>query len=248
MNDVEKFEQRSPGVPATQEPTDIVMMAIQQKLDPGLIEKMMDLAERNEKNEARKAFNQAMTKFKADPPDIEKDKTVSFGSGKTSYAHASLANVTKKISKALSAQGLSANWQTEQTDALIKVTCTICHFQGHCESTSLSAAPDTSGSKNSIQAIGSTISYLERYTLLAITGLATHDMDDDAVASEPPEPITEEQIANINTRVFDLMKAEKIKDDADFAKRLKKLYKVATVDELTDAQGNALLKKLSMIK
>jgi len=183
MNDIEKFEKRSPGVPATQEPTDIIMMAIKQKLDPSLIEKMMDLAERNQKNEARMAFNRAMAAFKADPPDIAKDKTVSFGSGKASYAHASLANVTKTISKALSAHGLSANWQTSQVENAITVTCTICHFDGHCESTSLTAAPDTSGSKNSIQAIGSTISYLERYTLLAITGLATHDMDDDAQAT-----------------------------------------------------------------
>jgi len=36
-----------------------------------------------------------------------------------------------------------------------------------------------SGNKNPIQAIASTVSYLERYTLLAITGLTTKDMDDD---------------------------------------------------------------------
>jgi hypothetical protein len=65
---------------------------------------------------------------------------------------------------------------------------------GHSESTSLSASPDTSGSKNAIQAIGSTVSYLQRYTILALTGLATEDMDDDGhAAAEPIEYITEAQ-------------------------------------------------------
>ena len=48
----------------------------------------------------------------------------------------------------------------------------------------LSASADNSGSKNSIQAIGSTVTYLQRYTLLAITGLATEDMDDDGSGSD----------------------------------------------------------------
>ena len=39
--------------------------------------------------------------------------------------------------------------------------------------------PDTGGAKNAIQARASTKSYLERYTLKAITGLSEQDDDDD---------------------------------------------------------------------
>lgn len=216
MNDVEKFEKRSPGVPALQETADIVMMAIQKNLDPALIEKMMDLAERNEKNQARKDYVSAMAKFKANPPEISKDKKVSFGQGKTAYDYASLANVTTKINAALSEYGLSASWTTAQTENLVTVTCTITHQNGHSEATSLTAAPDSSGSKNAIQAIGSTISYLERYTLLALTGLATHDMDDDAVT--PPDTITTDQVTEIN----DLLK--------ETSSNLKIFLKVAGAD------------------
>ena len=84
--------------------------------------------------------------------------------------------------------------QTEQADK-IKVTCTITHEMGHSESTSLSADPDTSGSKNPIQAIGSTISYLERYTILALCGLATSDIDKDAQSE--PEYIDDKQMKTI---------------------------------------------------
>jgi len=83
-----------------------------------------------------------------------------------------------KITAELSKHGLSASWRTEQ-NGQIKVTCRISHSMGHYEETSLSADADTSGSKNAIQAVGSTITYLERYSLLAITGLATEDQDND---------------------------------------------------------------------
>ena len=53
---------------------------------------------------------------------------------------------------------------------------------GHSESTVLEAAPDSSGKKNAIQQVASTVTYLQRYTLLAACGLATKDMEDDDCA------------------------------------------------------------------
>lgn len=196
MKVVDKRFKEDDLLPATQ--PDLIMTAIQNKYQPEFIEKMMALQERFEKNEARKAYHKAMAAFKANPPKIDKDKAVSFGQGKTSYTHASLANVTEKINMALSGHGLSASWKTEQTNGTITVTCSITHELGHSESTSLTASPDTSGSKNAIQAVGSTISYLQRYTILALTGLATSDMDDDAVsAGTPIESINDQQYASL---------------------------------------------------
>jgi hypothetical protein len=43
----------------------------------------------------------------------------------------------------------------------------------------MGAAPDTGPGRNAIQARGSAKSYLERYTLLAATGTAASDMDND---------------------------------------------------------------------
>ena len=48
----------------------------------------------------------------------------------------------------------------------------------------MTASPDDSGGKNAIQSIGSTVSYLQRYTILALAGLATREMDDDGSTSE----------------------------------------------------------------
>jgi enoyl-[acyl-carrier-protein] reductase (NADH) len=77
----------------------------------------------------------------------------------------------------------------------------ITHEQGHSETTSLSAGADDSGKKNNIQAIASTVSYLERYTFLAATGLTAKDMDDDAVSAEPLETISKDQIADLEALI-----------------------------------------------
>lgn len=179
-------------------PAEMIRLAVNQNTDLDKLAKLLDIQERWEANEARKAYHQAMAEFKAMPLKIEKDKKVGYESkagGKVGYSHASLANVVEKITKELSKHGLSASWRTQQ-NGKISVTCRITHVLGHSEETTLAADADTSGSKNSIQAIGSTITYLERYTLLAALGLATYDQDDDGKAASD-EPIDEQQLSNI---------------------------------------------------
>ena len=191
------------NLPEVRGPSSLIEMALTNGADEKALEKLekvLELQERWEANEAKKAYHQAMSDFKENPPDIEKDKTVSYtvqGKGTTTYNHATLANVTNKINSALSKHGLSAAWTTAQDNGTVSVTCKITHSMGHSEETKLSAAPDTTGSKNPIQAIGSTISYLERYTILALTGLATHEMDDDGNGAGGEELISEEQKAEL---------------------------------------------------
>lgn len=163
----------------SESPTELMKLAIEKGTDLDKLEKFLTLQQRWEENEAKKAYHLAMSKFKASPPRITKDKKVSFGAGKASYNHASLYNVVNKISSELSKHGLSAAWSTKQNGNIL-VTCKITHERGHGEETTLQAPADGSGSKNAIQAIGSTVTYLERYTLLALTGLATSEQDDDA--------------------------------------------------------------------
>jgi len=212
-------------------PAEMITMAVQGGANLDNLAKLLDIQERWEANEAKKAYHKAMAEFKANPPKIDKDKKVSFSTstGKTSYNHASLANVVDKISTELSKHGLSASWATKQ-DGVIMVTCKITHLQGHSEETTLSAPSDTSGSKNAIQAIGSTITYLCRYSLLCLLGLATEDIDDDA--QSVVEHITHDEVnilldgcAELNidlTKFCSYMKVEKVEDivKSDYQKAL----------------------------
>ncbi len=180
-------------------PMGMLQIAVQQGADVAQMQQLMDLQERWEANEARKAYAAAFTAFKAIPLVLEKNKHVTFttSKGTTEYNHATLDSIVKIIGAALSQHGLSHSWKTEQFDGgVIRVTCALMHVAGHNESVSLQAGADQSGGKNNIQAVASTVSYLERYTLLAITGQATKEMDNDG-AGAPPALITADQVEEI---------------------------------------------------
>lgn len=167
-----------------------------QALQAGMtIEQMRGLLEIQkdwEANEARKAYVADMAEFKKNPPEIFKTKQVAFGqdsdgNGGTSYMHATLGDVTSQIVAGLAQHGFSHRWNTDQRDGgQIYVTCALTHKLGHSESTAMNSSADQSGKKNNIQALASTVSYLQRYTLLAASGLATKDMpmDDDGAGGK----------------------------------------------------------------
>ncbi len=163
-------------------PSVLLAMAVQQGADLDRLERLMALQERWEANEARKAFVEAMTAFKAEPLEIFKRKQVEFTTrdgDTTSYKHATLADVTDVVVPAMARHGLSHRWDVEQRDGRIFVSCVVTHRAGHSEMVKLDAAPDASGKKNAIQQVASAIQYLQRYSLLAIVGLATKDTNDD---------------------------------------------------------------------
>ena len=177
-------------IPQAQQITvmDRLLSAAQGGMDIAMIEKFLDLADRQEKREAERAFHRAFAAFKADPPEIVKDKLVGFGN--TKYKHATIGKVVSAIIGGMSKHGLSHRWNIAQDGNTITVTCIITHDLGHSEETPITAGADMSGGKNAIQAIASTITYLERYSLQAATGIAVLEADDDGRGADdvPPPP------------------------------------------------------------
>ncbi len=163
--------------------------------DVAKLEHLLAVQERWQANAARQAFVAAKALFRADAPTIVKDKLVGYTSkskgGNTNYTHASLGNTGETLAPALAKHGFDFSWELDQLDGgMVSVTCILTHKEGHSQRATLRASLDTSGSKNSIQSLGSTVTYLERYTLQAVTGTATKNADngqwrdDDGRASE----------------------------------------------------------------
>jgi len=212
-------------LPTVTTPADLLNIAVSQNADLDKMEKLMELQERWEANEAKKAYNQAMTAFNNEPLIIEKTRKAH------TSMYAGLAETLEVVRPAMLEHGLSHSWKTEQHDTgTITVQCCITHTLGHSECTSMSAAPDESGSKNSIQALGSAQTYLQRYTLYAILGLASRDMDTDG--GKPIPKITDEQAEEINN-LLDEVKGDK----AQFCKGMK----INAIPELKETDyGKAL--------
>jgi len=170
---------QQPAAPLMRSPTpgDLLQVALSSGADLDRLERLMDLQQKWEANEARKAYTAAMAEFKLNPPEILKKKRVEFGN--TKYNHAELGDVAEAIVAGLAEVGVSHRWIPTQDGQKITVTCELMHLRGHSESISLTGAPDASGQKNGVQQIASTVTYFCRYTLLLACGLATKAIVDD---------------------------------------------------------------------
>jgi hypothetical protein len=215
------------GGPLT--PMDMLDRALANGASVEVMERLMGLQERWEKNQARKDFDEAMAAAKSEIPVIFKNREVDFTSakGRTNYRHEDLAGIARTVDPILAKQGLSYRFRTSSLpNEPVTVTCIVSHRSGHSEENSLAAGRDDSGNKNSIQAVGSTITYLQRYTLKAALGLSA-STDDDGKTVDAGEAISEQQVSTIQSLIVELA--------ADIP-RFCKYMKVDRIDEIPAKQ------------
>lgn len=213
-------------LPEAATPAELLRIAVTQNADLAKISQLMDLQERWERGEAKKAYVVAMNAFKANPPQITKNEIAEFV-GKNGeiveWEYSTLDHIHDAVLSELSRHGISHRWIVEQPKPeTVRVTCVLTHKLGHSEQTTLEGPVDHSGSKNAIQAIGSSSKYLERYTLMAATGLADKSPDTDGLAGSPA------------------------KSNGWAGDSIRKIEKAATIDQLREAfkiaYGNAVTK------
>lgn len=209
--------------PADSSPMGLLALALKQGAPLETLEKFMDLSDRFEKAEARKAFVSAMAGFKSENVVISKDKA------NLQYAskYVSLGHLVSTVTPFLSKWGLSVRWEIEQA-AQIRVSCVVTHEMGHSETVSFSAPPDKSGAKNGIQEIKSSITYGKAVTFESICGLASTDanLDDDGNGAGPKKG---------NARDRD----EKVLTESELEEHLKAIRAAGTLEGLRKVYGEA---------
>jgi hypothetical protein len=197
-----KLEDAPPPAPVSEGGAMLALferMARDPSIDPARIQEFLRMKRDEEDRQAQRAFNAAMAQAKAEFEPIVKRHLVGYdnkGGGKTSYKHEDLADIETAVKPSLSKHGLSYRFRgASKPNEPVSVTCIVTHEGGHFEETTLDAGADNSGGKNSIQGIGSTITYLQRYTLKLALGLAAGRDDDGNGAgnnnTKPTERITE---------------------------------------------------------
>jgi ERF superfamily len=195
MNDIKPL---SMPIPQPTTPMEMLARAVNSGASPETLEKFMAMAERWEANQARRLYDKAIAAAKAEIKPVIKNKTASRGNAGT-YKYADMAAVELAVVPALSANGLSYRFRTSVDDKSITVTCILGHEGGHSEETSLRGPADVSGAKNAIQALGSTVTYLQRYTLMAALGLSASVDDDGGLSSDSfGDTISDEQIDELS--------------------------------------------------
>jgi hypothetical protein len=178
-------------------PMQMLAQAIDRGMSPEVIDKLMSLGERWDKTQARKAFDVAIARAKAEIPVIK--KTAAGHNNK----YADLAAIARVVDPIIAKHGLSYRFRTAQTDK-ISVTCVLSHEAGHFEENTLTGMPDKGPGRNDIQAIGSALTYLQRYSLVQALGIAASEDDDGkAGGNGSAETISDDQVFEINKLLTD---------------------------------------------
>jgi hypothetical protein len=190
-------------------PADPMVMMIERiALDPNSdlakLEKMLDMKERLDAKAARRAFDLAMADAKSEIPPILKTGTVDYTNTKSErifFKHETLAGIAATVDPILSKHGLSYRYRSKQENGQLFVTCIIAHKDGFSEETTLQGGPDAGAGKNNYQAVGSAVTYLQRYTLKLALGLSAALDDDAGGANENvAETISADQFVQIRDR------------------------------------------------
>lgn len=165
----------------------IAQLAANPRVNADKMEKLLNMQERIVNQQADQAFSQAMARLQSKLPRITKKGKIAFTDKKgveRDTPYAKYEHIEAAIRSLYNAEGFATSFDTDTVaEGKIMVTLTVSHEGGAKRiSKSPPMALDTSGSKNNLQAMGSTISYGKRYTLINAFNIVTEGEDDDGTA------------------------------------------------------------------
>jgi hypothetical protein len=181
----------------------IERLATNPQLNLEVFDRLLKARREEEDRAAERAFNAAMSLAKGELQPVLKTRDVDFQSNKpgatrTKYKYETFADVAKVVDPVFSKHGLSYRFGIEQQGDQVRVICIISHAEGHSERIKLEGKVDPGSTGMSmVQALGSALTYLQRYSLRAAIGLAAGVDDDGRGAGGTSPRISNDQAAEL---------------------------------------------------
>ncbi len=193
-------------VPLAANPMEMVARALEKGIDGPMLQQFMDLQERYEDREARKAYAMDMSKCQAKMPAV----MATVEGEKTNSVYAKLGQINALITPVYTKHGFSISFGEGKADKEdeVRTVAKVLHKFGHYEEFYCDLPLDLAGAqgtvnKTGIHAKGSSNTYGERYIVRRIFNLSILSEDDDgnAAGGDVPGRITEEQAMELDALV-----------------------------------------------
>ena len=180
MNAVTKTEAQPPAV--ADYSASLLEVISKAARDPNVdIDKMERLLQMQERVSARQAEQEFATAFAQMQPNLPyiSARNAIVHNGKKIADYADWPSISRAISPILCDHGFGLNFSFDNSADSVTVTARLKHVGGHTETNSVTLPSDTSGSKNKVQAIGSSLTYGQRYAGCPLVGVVIEGLDDD---------------------------------------------------------------------
>lgn len=179
MSEIQKIETRPSEISTVI--AAIERMAVNPDVDAEKMLKLLEMQERIMAKQAEMLFNQALGRVQKVLPVVTKHGKIEFTDKNGKQRETPFAryeDIDEVIRPLLLNEGFSISFNSEWNDSAL-VSGTLSHIGGHSKTSTLRLPLDTSGSKNNLQAMGSTISYGKRYLVGMLLNIITKDEDND---------------------------------------------------------------------
>lgn len=210
--------------------------AMNPAVDIDKMERLLEMQERIMQRNARAAYAADLARMQPELPVIAERGGIKDRSGRVQSTYALWEDINEAIKPVLAKYGFALSFRTGQEEGKIVVTGVLSHRDGHSEETTMHLPVDASGSKNAVQAVGSSTSYGKRYTAGALLNLTSRGEDDDGKAAGAEQTISEEQIAELRKLLSDLGR-----DEGRFVKYMK----IESLEALPAAWFDAAKKEIN---
>lgn len=160
--------------------------AMNPNVDIDKMERLLQMQERIMDRNAKAAYAADLARMQPNLPVItERGKIVVLDKVTKDVIHSTgyalWEDINEAIKPVLAEHGFALSFRTGLgPDGKITVTGILSHREGHQEETTMALPHDSTGSKNAVQAVGSSTSYGKRYTASALLNITSRGEDDDA--------------------------------------------------------------------
>lgn len=165
--------------------------------DVNKLERLLAMYERIKGQDSKAAYTEALAAMQPKLPIIAERGGIKDRGGNIQSTYALWEDINEAIKPVLAEFGFALSFRTGQENSQIVITGILSHREGHSEETTMFLPIDTSGSKNAVQAVGSSTSYGKRYTAQALLNLTSRGEDDDGKKGGQSGVIGESQIEAI---------------------------------------------------
>jgi len=161
----------------------VIAAAVKDSTSVDVIERIIDLKNKEEDRAAKKAFFRALSKFQSELPEIEKT-TIVYNKDRVTerYRYAKIGQIVKQIKEPMASNGLCFTLSHQFIEKGINIICTISHIDGYSEESKPVFMPMESPDFMKMteqQKIGTAHTYGDRYALSGALGIVTIDQDID---------------------------------------------------------------------
>lgn len=172
-------------------------------VDIAKMQQLLDMQERIMAKQAEIDFNQAMARLQPRLPTITRRHSAKGKEGKAMWDYARYEDIDREVRPFYTAEGFSISYNSAKDGSDVVYYGTLAHQGGHSKTASMILPADATGSKNSIQAIGSTVSYARRYLISMLLNIVLAEEDDDGVKGGS-RMITAPQIKEIDDLIDEI--------------------------------------------